>query len=126
MKRKYKQGEPVESVDTLYQHEFFIVHYGRDHQKTVHREFLLSQPVRSVKLFIDSRRIFVAYRLTNGEFYSDKTDEDLLKMLDESICNYCPEGQQLEGVHDRNGCPVMCEGRWCDNAFEAWKEDEVE
>ena len=41
MKRKYKQGDRVDSVAELLEHDWFIVHFGPRTKKTMHKACLL-------------------------------------------------------------------------------------
>lgn len=40
MKRKYKQGDRVDSVAELLEHDWFIVHFGPRTKKTMHKAVL--------------------------------------------------------------------------------------
>lgn len=125
-KRKFKKGPRVDSVAELLEHDWFIVDFGPKTAKTVHTGFLRSWQLQTCEKFIDAERIYIAVRLTNEEYYAGKTDSQLAEMLDEDICNYCPLPEELKGVHCYGGEPVMCEGRCCKEALEAWKEEYVE
>ena len=128
-KRKFKKGKQVSSLDELFEHQHFVVQYGpRSPERTVHAGFILSWQVRMAQLFISDKRIWVADRLTNGEFYDGKTDEEMKEIVgEETLCDlYCPLPDYLKGVHCYGGEPVMCEGSHCDKALEAWKEEFAE
>ena len=80
-KRKFKRGDQVVSVAEIPEHDWFIVKMGaRD--KTMHREVLRSWSIRTCEQFIDNGRIFIALRLTNGEFYEGMADDEIKEMLD--------------------------------------------
>ncbi len=126
-KRKYKQGAQIISVAELLEHEWFIVHFGADVVKTLHKSFIGSWQLHTCEQFVDAGRVYIAERLTNGEFYAGKTDKQIQEMLEENLCEvYCPLPEELRGVHCYGGEPVMCEGSHCDEAIEAWKEEYVE
>lgn len=121
-KRKYKKGALVKSLDELFLHEYFIVN-----GKTRHRGWVQSWQLGLARKYIERGAVYVAVRLTNGEFYSEKTDNDIQSMLDTDLCDvYCPLPDNLKGVHCYGGEPIMCEGSHCDKAIEAWKEEEVD
>ena len=124
-KRKFKKGAQVVSIAEIPEHDWFIVLLGRN-GKTMHREVLRSWSIRTCEQFIDHGFVFVAQRLTNGEFYEDMSDEEIREMLGENMCNYCPLPDELKGAHCYGGQPVMCEGSHCDEAIERWKEEYVE
>jgi len=126
MKRKFRKGNPITSIDEIFQHEYLIVEYGIGRRRTVHVQFLLSQQFRTVKSFVDNGRVFAALRLTNGEFYEGKSDEWLKEKLEDCLCDYCPLPDEAKGVHCYGGQPVMCEGSHCVEALEVWKEELVE
>lgn len=126
-KRKYKQGAQVTSVAEILEHEWFIVHFGPKAAKTMHKSFIGSWQLHTCELFVDAGRVYIAERLTNGEFYARKTDEQIKEMLEDSLCEvYCPLPERLRGVHCYGGEPVMCEGSHCDEAIKAWKGEYVE
>ncbi len=126
-KRKYKKGAQVISVAELLEHEWFIVHFGPNVVKTLHKSFIASWQLRTCELFVDAGQIYIAERLTNGEFYAGKTDEQIQNMIGDDLCElYCPLPEEVRGVHCYGGEPVMCEGSHCDEAIEAWKEEYVE
>ena len=50
---------------------------------------------------------------TNAEYYGDMTDDQIVDMLETDLCEYC------EG---RKGVVGQCDGEFCDEAIEAWKE----
>ena len=124
-KRKFKQGVMVKSLDDLLKYEWFIVHFGTK-TKTMHQKVLACWRLHTCELFVKAGHVYVAERLTNGEFYAGKTDEQLEKMLEDDLCCYCPIPPEYQGVHCYGGEPVMCEGSRCDEALEAWKEEEVD
>jgi len=73
--------------------------------------------------------LFVAERLTNGEYYSGKSDEQIKEMLKEKLCDYCSLPEKLQGANCYGGEPVICGENYCNccnEALERWKEDEVE
>ena len=74
MKRKYKQGDRVDSVAELLEHDWFIVHCGHRTPKTMHKAVLWEWKLRTCQQAIDSGRVFIAVKLTNGEYYGDMTD----------------------------------------------------
>lgn len=51
-----------------------------------------------------------------------KTQEE----LDEELCDYCPLPKESRGVHCYGGQPVMCEGRYCNEAYERYCEEQEE
>lgn len=128
-KRKFKKGKQVSRLDELLEHQHFIVRYGpRSPERTVHAGFILSWQVRTAQLLISDKQIWVADRLTNGEFYDGKTDEEMKEIVgEETLCGiYCPLPDHLKGVHCYGGQPVMCEGARCGEALASWKDELVE
>jgi len=126
-KRKYRKGKVVTSLDTLFEHQYFIVRYGGGtHEKTHQASWLRAWQTQMAHNFIKQGAVFVADLLTNGEYYSNKTDDQLADMLDDNLCNYCPLPDGSKGVHCYGGHPVMCEGCCCGDALERWKEEEIE
>ena len=73
VKRKYKQGDRVDSVAELLEHDWFIVHFGPRTTKTMHKAVLWEWKLKTCQQAIDSGRIFIAVKLTNGEYYGDMT-----------------------------------------------------
>ena len=124
-KRKFKRGDQVVSVAEIPEHDWFIVKMGaRD--KTMHREVLRSWSIRTCEQFIDNGRIFIALRLTNGEFYEGMADDEIKEMLEDAMCNHCPLPDEMRGAHCFGGEPVMCEGTHCSEAIARWKDEFVE
>lgn len=121
MRRKFKKGTQIVSVAEFLEHDWFIVN-----GKTFHRGWCMSWSLKLAQVYVDRGVAYIAERLTNGEYYSDKTDEELRGMLDERLCDFCPLPDELKGVHCYGGEPVMCEGSHCKEAMEAWKEEDVE
>lgn len=124
-KRKFKKGPQVVSVAEIPEHDWFIVKAGT-WDRTMHREVLRSWTIRTCEQFIDHGMIFIAQRLTNGEFYEGMSDEQIRGMLEDRMCDYCPLPDELKGVHCYGDAPVMCEGTHCAEAIAAWKEEFVE
>lgn len=124
-KRKFKKGPQVVSVAEIPEHDWFIVKAGT-WDRTMHREVLRSWTIRTCEQFIDHGMIFIAQRLTNGEFYGGMSDEQIRGMLEDRMCDYCPLPDELKGAHCYGGAPVMCEGTHCAEAIAAWKEEFVE
>lgn len=122
-KRKFKQGKLVTSLDELFEHEYFIDVWCN---KIFHCGWCTSWQVCMARRMIDGGRIFVAERLKNREYYSGKSDEQILEMLDDELCDYCPLPDDIKGLHCYGGEPIMCNGSHCDEAIKNWKEDEVE
>ena len=120
-KRKYKKGKLVTSLDEFFQHECFIVN-----GKTQHRGWCQAWQLGLARLYIERGVVYVAERLTNGEYYSGISAEEIANMLDDKLCNYCPLPEESRGVHCYGGEPVMCEGSHCAEAMEAWMEEEVD
>lgn len=124
-KRKFKKGPQVVSVAEIPEHDWFIVKAGT-WDRTMHREVLRSWTIRTCEQFIDHGMIFIAQRLTNGEFYEGMSDEQIRGMLEDRMCDYCPLLDELKGAHCYGDAPVMCEGTHCAEAIAAWKEEFVE
>ena len=124
-KRKFKKGPQVVSVAEIPEHDWFIVEAGT-WDRTMHREVLRSWTIRTCEQFIDHGMIFIAQRLTNGEFYEGMSDEQIRGMLEDRMCDYCPLPDKLKGAHCYGDAPVMCEGTHCAEAIAAWKEEFVE
>lgn len=125
MKRKFKRGNQVVSIAEIPEHDWFIVLLGRN-SKTMHREVLRSWSIRTCEQFIDHGMVFIAQRLTNGEFYEGMSDDKIRDMLEDNLCDYCPLPDEQKGAHCYGGQPVMCEGTHCDEAIAMWKEGLVE
>lgn len=128
-KRKFKKGKLVTSIDEFFEHQNFIVQYGgfTSPERTVHFEFAQSWSVRTANLFIRAKRVWVAERLTNGEFYSNMSDGDITDKFGEELCAYCPIQEDQRGVHNYGGQPWYCaDSGSCEEALEAWKEAPVE
>lgn len=111
-KRKFKKGKLVTSIDELFEHRHFIVQYGgfTSPERTVHFGFVQSWQVRMANLFVRGKRVWVAERLTNGEFYSNMTDKEIVDKFDEELCAYCPLPEERRGYAKVNR--LMSEGRW--------------
>ena len=124
-KRKFKKGPQVVSVAEIPEHDWFIVKAGT-WDRTMHREMLRSWTIRTCEQFIDHGMIFIAQRLTNGEFYEGMSDEQIRGMLEDRMCDYCPLPDELKGAHCYGDAPVMCEGTHCAEAIAAWKEEFLE
>lgn len=124
-KRKFKKGPQVVSVAEIPEHDWFIVKAGT-WDRTMHREMLRSWTIRTCEQFIDHGMIFIAQRLTNGEFYEGMSNEQIRGMLEDRMCDYCPLSDELKGAHCYGDTPVMCEGTHCAEAIAAWKEEFVE
>lgn len=120
-KRKFKKGAPVKNFNELFEHDYFIA-MG----KTLCAGFVQSWQIRMARNIIETKGIFIAERLTNEEFYAEKTDNQISEMLEDRLCDFCPLPDYLKGVHCYGGEPVMCNGSYCDKALKAWKEDYVE
>lgn len=115
-RRKYRRCERVDSVAELLEHDWFIVHFGHHTKKTMHKDVLREWKLKTCQQAIDSGRIFIAARLTNGEYYAGMRDDELFDMLETDVCEFCEGKQTIIGA---------CEGRWCDQALAAWKEEMV-
>ena len=88
VKRKYKQGDRVDSVAELLEHDWFIVHFGPRTTKTMHKAVLWEWKLKTCQQAIDSGRVFIAVKLTNGEYYGDMTDDQIVDMLETDLCEY--------------------------------------
>lgn len=124
-KRKFKKGPQVVSIAEIPEHDWFIVKTGKL-DRTMHREVLRSWTIRTCEQFIDHGMIFIAQRLTNGEFHEGMSDKQIREMLEDRMCDYCPLPDELKGAHCYGDAPVMCEGTHCAEAIADWKEDFVE
>ena len=115
-KRKFRLGALVKSTDELFEHDYFMIRQGSK-WKTVHKAFVWSWQIQFCFNQIQRGYLRVAERLTNGEYYAGKTDDELIEMLVPDICERC------DGVKTVIG---SCDGRWCDETLQAWKEELVE
>ena len=115
-KRKFRPGALVKSTDELFEHDYFMIRQGSK-WKTVHKAFVLSWQMQFCFNHIQRGYLRVAERLTNGEYYAGKTDDELIEMLVPDICERC------DGVKTVIG---SCDGMWCDETLQAWKEELVE
>lgn len=63
-KRKYKRGRAIRRIEDFEYcpSEFYIVKFGET-DKTLHYSFLMSWQYRTLKNFIELRRVFVAERI---------------------------------------------------------------
>lgn len=92
-KRKFKKGAQVKSLDELFQHEYFIVN-----GKTTHCGWCRAWQLGTARRYIERGCIHVAVKLTNGEYYSGKSDDDIKDMLENGLCEgYCPLPDPGEG-----------------------------
>lgn len=46
-----------------------------------------------------------------------------IEELDTDICDYCPLPDEAKGVHNYGNGPVMCEGRYCPEAYDNYLEE---
>lgn len=111
-KRKFKKGQQIVSVAEFLEHEWFIVN-----GKTYHKGWCMSWSLKLAQLYVDRGVAYIAERLTNGEYYAGKTDDQLQEMLDTELCNYCEGKRKVIG---------SCDGAYCGEAIKVWKEEEVE
>jgi len=63
-KQKYKRGRAIRSIEDFEYcpSEFYIVKFGKT-EKTTHYSFLISWQYRTLRNFIELRRVFVAERI---------------------------------------------------------------
>lgn len=115
-KRKFRPGALVKSIDEIFKHDYFMIANGEKGWKTVHNSILRSWQVNFCNAHIGRGYVRIAERLTNGEYYAGKTDDELIEMFVPDICERC------DGVKTVIG---SCEGKWCDQALNAWKEEYV-
>lgn len=115
-KRKFKRGKAVTSLDELFEHEYFIDAWCN---KVFHYGWCISWQVRMAHQMIKQRRLFVAERLKNREYYSGISNEQIRKKLGDKLCCHCY-------LLVCGGKPAMCNVAHCHNAIKNWKEDEVE
>ncbi len=115
-KKKFKRGPKVLNVAELLEHDWFIVHFGPNVVKTLHKSFIGSWQLFMCERYVDSGQVYIAERLTNGEYCAGKTDEQLQEMLDTELCDYCEGKLSVIG---------SCDGAYCNEALEAWKEEYV-
>ena len=114
-KRKFRVGPVVHNREEVFQHDYFMIRQGNK-WKTVHRAFVLSWQMQFCFNHIQRGYLRVAERLTNGEYYAGKTDDELIEMLVPDICERC------DGVKTVIG---SCDGRWCDETLQEWKDEPV-
>lgn len=115
-KRKYKDGAVVTNINELLEHDFFILHNGIHAHKTVHRAFLEAWQLHTCDMFVKGGLISIAEPLTNGEYYCNKSDEELLDMFCDEICGNCEGKKSIIG---------SCDGKWCEEGLERWKGESV-
>lgn len=116
MKRKFKPGEKIFTFEKLLQQQYVMVTYGMSHERTIHISFLLSQTVRTVKMFLEGGCIREAIRLTNREFYGDLPVDAIYKKLSLNRCKYC----------DHNTIYSECCSTQCESVAKQWLEEKVE
>ena len=114
-KRKFRIGPVVRNFDELFQHDYFMIQLGSK-CKTVHKAFVRSWQIDYCRRQIKQFRLRVAERLTNAEYYAGMTDDELFEMLETDVCECCEGKRTVVGA---------CEGKWCDQALNAWKEEYV-
>lgn len=111
-KRKFKKGAQVVSVAEFLEHDWFIVN-----GKTLHKGWVCLWSLHLAQIYVDRGVAYIAERLTNGEYYAGKADDQLQEMLDMELCGYCEGKKSVIG---------SCDGAYCKEALEAWKEEYVE
>ena len=115
MKRKFKVGPLVRSLEEVCQHNYFMLRQGSK-WRTIHSAFVRSWQIQFCLQHIQRGYLRVAERLTNEEYYEGMTDDEMLDMLETDVCEFCPGVKTVIG---------SCEGRWCGQALAVWKEAEV-
>ena len=120
-KRKLKKGKLITTLDELVGCKFIILR-----EKRYHAGWFLSWPTRLALMYVSRNEVYEGVYLTNDEYYAHKTDEQILENLGDDLCSYCSLDESHRGVHGTPNGYWACEGRWCDDALENWKECEVE
>ena len=123
-KRKFKKGTQVVNVAEFLEHEWFIVN-----GKTYHKGWCMSWPLKLSQIYVDRGVAYIAKRLTNGEYYSGKTDEELREIAGENLCKSCLMTSSMRStplyavktIECLRGARVHCR-----DALAAWKEEPVE
>ncbi len=121
-RRKFRVGPVVHNLEEVFQHDYFMIRQERNKirqeskWKTVHCSFVRSWQVQFCSNQIKKGNLHVAERLTNAEYYAGMTDDELFDMLETDVCECCEGKKTVIG---------SCDGRWCDQAINAWKEEYV-
>lgn len=127
--RKFKKGKLVINVGQILEHDWFILCFGSGKTKTMHREVLSSWQLRTCEACVEHEQIYIAERLTNGEYYSGKTDEELREIAGENLCKSCLMTSSMRSTPLYAVKPIEClRGArvHCRDALAAWKEEPVE
>ena len=123
-KRKFRKGAQIVSVAEFLEHEWFIVN-----GKTYHRGWCMSWTLKLAQVYVDRGVAYIAKRITNGEYYSGKTDEELREIAGENLCKSCPATSSMRNTPLYAVKPIEClRGARirCGDALAAWKEEPVE
>lgn len=115
-KRKIRQGKQITSFDQLVSCDWVIVH-----GKPYHQGWVTSWQIGMAKAYLKRGVAYEGIRLTNGEYYEDLTDEQLIERFGEELHEKCPWNNG--GNHSPGS---LCEGSYCEEALENWKEELVE
>lgn len=113
-KKKLKQGKLITSLDELAQCEWVFIH-----GKPFHRGWVSSWQFRMAAGYVNGRHARVGVRLTNGEYYAHLSDEQIRERFGEELHEICP------WKHSGRSSTSICEGRYCDEALDCWKEEPV-
>ena len=68
MKRKYKQGDRVDSVAELLEHDWFIVHFGPRTKKTTHKAVLGERTLKLWGKSVHGGRISTSVKPSKAEY----------------------------------------------------------
>jgi hypothetical protein len=114
-KRKIRKGALITSLDQLAKCEWTIIR-----GKPQHRGWVQSWQLRMAAGYINSGTAYEGVRLTNGEYYDKLTDKQINEKLGTELCLHC---SWLDMPYTT---VAPCEGRYCAEAIERWKDEVVE
>ncbi|MPN37606.1 hypothetical protein SDC9_185126 [bioreactor metagenome] len=119
MKAKFRPDKSplgqIKNLDYLMQQEF-IYHYN----KILHKGWFSSWQLKFTVTQLKRGCIRKAIRLTNEEYFVGKSREYLIDNFHEEMHQYCPWND--ENSHSPGS---VCEGSFCDEAYENWLEAKV-
>ena len=77
--------------------------------------------LRTFVLHTDLKRTAEEVQKTAALIETPKSLEQLANS--EELCRWCPIPEEHQGVKCYGGEPIMCEGRYCEDAYEAYYEN---
>lgn len=111
--RKLRCGNLITSLDQLYRCSYVIVH-----EKPYHHGWVAAWQLRMAMLYIERKAAYEGIRITNSEYYPKITIVQALDRHGDEIHAICPF--HADGLS--SSPQSVCEGQYCQEAFERWKE----